>query len=76
MLTKIRSYFKKFYSYFFYTPTEKYPKELLRGISNPAILNLDPPRTPMLSQELFTFQEHTVRTDGWIRESINWEDNA
>jgi hypothetical protein len=48
-----------------------FPASFLRGVPNPSFLLED----GSASTHLFHFEEERHRADGWIEQSINWEDN-
>lgn len=48
-----------------------YPKNSIKGIPNDSFLVED----GSVGSHLFHFKEEHTRDDGWIEQSINWEDN-
>jgi len=56
------------------TPNEQeneYPANCIRGISDSCLIGAD----GTVGSGLFQFDETHLRPDGWIEESINWEDD-
>ena len=52
-------------------PDNDFPERLIRGIYDQSMVDEDGYVKPGFLQ----FSTHNARSDGWIEESINWEDN-
>lgn len=48
-----------------------FPDNCIRGIANDTYLITD----GMVASHLFAFEERDTRDDGWIEQSINWQDD-
>ena len=49
-----------------------FPKNCIKGIPNSAFLGED----GTVGSHLFYFKENHARGDGWIEQSVNWEDDG